>query len=103
VLRQQGRPADHVARYGGEEFVVVLPEVPHEGAMVTAERVRSAVTELPFTCASGEELAVTVSIGVATYPSHGETTKELIKRADEAMYQAKHAGRNLCISAELEL
>jgi diguanylate cyclase (GGDEF)-like protein len=103
VLRQQGRPADHLARYGGEEFVVILPEIGHEGAMVSAERIRQAVAESSLTWANGEKVAVTVSIGVASFPNHGDTPGELIKRADKAMYLAKQAGRNLCISAGMEL
>jgi diguanylate cyclase (GGDEF)-like protein len=103
VLRQQGRPADHLARYGGEEFVAILPEIAHEGAMVSAERIRQAVAESSLTWVNGEKVAVTVSIGVATFPNHGETADELIRRADKAMYLAKHAGRNLCISAGIEL
>jgi len=63
VLQEQSRPADHIARYGGEEFVVLLPEIEHAGAMVSAERIRHAVAEQSLPLANGERVTMTVSIG----------------------------------------
>jgi len=103
VLQQQSRPSDHLARYGGEEFVLLLPEIDHAGAMASAERIRRAVVEQSAAVVDGEKILTTVSIGVATFPNHAQSAEELIRRADEAMYLAKHAGRNLCISAGMEL
>lgn len=103
VLQHESRPADHVARYGGEEFVVILPEIEHGGAMVSAERIRRAVARQSVSLKTGEKVSTTVSIGVATYPAHADSVETLIQRADAAMYLAKHAGRNLCISAGLKL
>lgn len=89
------RSGDLVSRYGGEEFVLVLPGATEEGAMVVAERIRVAVAGLRIpNAASAHDGMLTVSIGVATGdPSH-VAQEELIQRADEALYVAKHGGRN---------
>jgi two-component system, cell cycle response regulator len=85
---------DVLARYGGEEFVIVLPETPPAGARVVAEKVRTAIGDEPFQSEDGPSLAVTVSIGVASYPADGMTADELVAAADGAMYRAKEAGRD---------
>ncbi len=93
ILRRQVRSVDLVARYGGEEFVVVLPETDKTGAAVFAERIRIAVEGHDF--ADGDErLGATVSIGVAGSPDVAETAQLLMGGADQALYRAKHAGRN---------
>ncbi len=90
-----GRSADNVARYGGDEFVMSLPETPMEGAIIRAERIRSAVETWPF---AGEERVpgsrVTVSIGIASFPEDATTREELIEAADQAMLLAKRRGGN---------
>lgn len=90
-----GRSADNVARYGGDEFVMSLPETPLEGAVIRAERIRSAVEAWPF---SGEEQVpgsnLTVSIGIASFPEDATTREELIEAADQAMLLAKRNGGN---------
>jgi diguanylate cyclase (GGDEF)-like protein len=92
-LRAEVREVDVVARYGGEEFAVVLPESDRVGAGHTAERICSAMRSRPFSV--GElELSVTVSIGVAVFPQHGQTGGSLVRAADEALYAAKGAGRD---------
>ncbi len=91
------RPGDLVARYGGEEFVVVLPSIDLSGALVVAERVREAVSQLAIPHAGSGFGRVTVSIGVsAGVPSQNVDYQALIKAADIALYQAKGAGRNRC-------
>jgi two-component system, cell cycle response regulator len=87
------RKEELLARYGGEEFAVVLPETDHEGAMVFAEQIRQIVGAEPFEY-EGDRFPVTISVGVST--SIGETIdpETFIKRADENLYKAKHAGRN---------
>ena len=95
ALRMQRcmRESDTVARIGGDEFVVLLPNIEAElDAKIVAEKIRQAV-ELPFEI---EEytLNISVSIGIAIYPEHGEDEIELSKNADCAMYSAKQAGRN---------
>lgn len=90
------RPADLVARYGGEEFVFVLPNTPHEGANIIGNRVieklADAKLEHSFSSVSN---VVTVSIGLSSsIPTAGINMNELLKRADQALYQAKENGRN---------
>lgn len=88
------RSYDFAARYGGEEFVMILPDAGHEDALMIAERLRSRIQIHSFTGAL-KSLKVTVSIGVATYPTDFITTvNDLIRESDEAMYRAKVAGRN---------
>jgi two-component system, cell cycle response regulator len=94
------RKSDHAARYGGEEFALLLPETPMDGALVVAERVRRAVSEVCLTQPAGT-FSVTVSLGVATFPGPGILNPSaLVQRADEALYAAKRAGRNRVHAAE---
>jgi two-component system, cell cycle response regulator len=92
-VRAEIREVDVVARYGGEEFVVVLPETDPEGAGHTADRICAAVRSRPF-AVGGLELPVTVSIGVAVFPTHAEGAVALVRAADEALYSAKGRGRD---------
>lgn len=82
------REGDRVARYGGEEFTVVLPDSDCAAAVEVAERIRAALAARAFL------RPVTVSIGVACHPAHGDTARDLIARADAALYAAKQAGKN---------
>jgi len=97
TLRAKLRNTDIVARYGGEEFVVLLPETkPHAVALI-AEKLNKSISEVEFPTAEGD-IQVTVSVGYVAYSAAGmpEVTSpvELIKIADQNMYQAKHNGRN---------
>jgi diguanylate cyclase (GGDEF)-like protein len=85
---------DSVARYGGEEFLVMLLEAPLPTAAIVGERIRARVASEPF-----DGGKVTVSIGLAEYPSHGDTPEELIASADAAMYKAKSQGRDRVLVA----
>jgi len=88
------RSYEFAARYGGEEFVLLLPETDLTGGVVVAERLRESVQALTFEPPS-ENLAVTVSIGVATFPSVSiDGIDSLIAKADEGLYRAKRNGRN---------
>lgn len=88
------RTYDVVARYGGEEFVVVLPGSPLSGGVVVAERLREAVQALTFVPPM-ERLSVTISLGIATYPSpQVDSVTSLFRIADYALYRAKQNGRN---------
>jgi diguanylate cyclase (GGDEF)-like protein len=88
---------DIVSRYGGEEFAILLPETGGTEALQTAERIRRAVEETAF-MGTEQGLSVTVSLGVATYPSRGISERaDIIAKADGALYEAKEAGRNRAI------
>jgi two-component system cell cycle response regulator len=97
------RGFDLVARYGGEEFVVVLPETPLPVAMVVAERLRSVIAEKPIEVTDPQvALPITISIGIAMTRGSQETPETLLRRADEALYAAKAAGRNCIRVAEAD-
>jgi diguanylate cyclase (GGDEF)-like protein len=100
IMRQAVRSEDTVCRYGGEEFVAILPELGTEDALTRAESIRHMVGELRL-YHRGEALReVTISIGVAVYPHHGDTLDQLLSLADRALYDAKHLGRNRVVLAE---
>lgn len=89
------RNFDLVARLGGEEFVVIMPDTDMEGARAAAERLRERIAQDRFPISEApHSIDVTVSVGVAIADSAGETAEELLKRADDALYAAKRAGRN---------
>ena len=88
------RSTDVVARYGGEEFVVLLPHTDADGAVVVAERMREQVRHIEVSH-QGQRIDLSCSIGVAcTVPSHTQDPASLLQAADQALYDAKHAGRN---------
>ena len=96
LLHNNLRGIDLIARYGGEEFVLLLVETAPAQAAPIAERLRQLV-EAHQIRAYDETLSQTVSLGIAGFPEDGRTLEELIARADEALYAAKHAGRNRVI------
>lgn len=93
-LRAGARRGDLLARYGGEEFALLVPGARAGDLTVIAERLRCLVSGEPVTLASDGWIAVTVSVGAASYPGHGGCPEELIATADRALYAAKAAGRN---------
>jgi len=100
VLFKSGiREVDMVARYGGDEFVVLLPDTDTPKAYKVAERLRLAMENHAFVAEAGLNLKLTASLGVATFPDQARDKEELIKLADQAMYQAKGARRNMVWSA----
>lgn len=90
------RPADLLARYGGEEFVAILPETDKEGVRIMAEKMRQAVWDLAYEHEYSKVTdRVTVSLGaISQAVDNLEESKALLKRADQALYQAKEQGRN---------
>ena len=97
------REVDTFARYGGEEFICLLSETDLQGARVTAEKILDAIRSEPFGVPGEPPLTITVSIGVASYPLHGETYKSLVAAADKALYSAKQGGRDrVCTATEPE-
>ncbi len=87
------RDGDHLARYGGEEFTVILPNTALQDASEIAERWRTVIERRGFKC-DGQPVNITISLGVANYPLHSDTSKMLLQHADMAMYKAKRRGRN---------
>jgi two-component system cell cycle response regulator len=93
------RAVDLPCRYGGEEFTVIMPGTRLADAERIAERIRLHVAGSPFRVAGGKELlTVTISVGVASTVTDLDTPETLLKRADGAVYEAKHAGRNRVIA-----
>jgi len=96
LIQNQIREIDNVARYGGEEFTIILPETTHNQAVRLAERIRRKIESTKFKGGKTQPLGkVTVSMGLATFKSPHGDQKELIHQADELLYQAKLAGRNI--------
>ena len=87
-LQRASRDYETVSRYGGEEFAVILPDCSWNASLRVAERLRDAVSRVKAPC------PVTASAGVATFPIQAETPEELIKAADDALYESKSAGRD---------
>lgn len=95
LIKTNIREIDLAARYGGEEFSVVLPGVDLKGAVTTAERIRLVIHENSFSPElSSDSKTLSVSIGIAACPSDAEAVKELINKADMALYKAKREGKN---------
>ena len=92
-IRLELRATDIVARYGGDEFVCLLPETGAEGAALVAERIRRRIAETPV-AAGALAVPTTVSIGLASYPEHGERFEVMARNADRALYSSKAQGRN---------
>ena len=87
------RDIDAIGRYGGEEFVMLIPDADKKAAFCLAERLRKELAKVKL-----EDLPpITISLGIATYPSDGTDIEELIKKADAAMYEAKRKGRNRAV------
>ena len=99
LLGETKRGVDAAARIGGEEFALVLPDTDEHGAYVLAERVRRRLRETLTAYGS----FMSVSLGVASYPRHGDTTEELMRCADQAMYLAKHLGRDRSVIYSAEV
>ncbi len=101
VIRQMARSIDFVARYGGEEFAIGMVGADTEGAKIMAERIRKTVESTVIT-AGKITLKKTVSIGVASYYPGCGKKEVLIAQTDQALYHAKHTGRNrVCLYSDI--
>jgi two-component system cell cycle response regulator len=98
AIRRSLRATDAAGRYGGEEFLLVLPGTDIAGAHALAERVREAIEETGFDVGAAAPYPVTLSIGVAAL-GDGQSAEALVMAADEALYEAKAAGRNRVVVA----
>jgi len=94
IIKESIREIDLVSRYGGEEFAVLLPETSVNAATIVAERIRRKVEEGVFK-AYDEKIKITLSIGLSEYPASASNSASLIDKADEALYRAKNAGKNV--------
>ncbi len=103
VLQETGRGSDFVARYGGEEFAIGMVDTNIRGAEQMAERVRKLVEKTVAARVGGNELMLTLSIGVSSFPEDTKNTAELVIMADNALYQAKRSGRNrVCLHRDVK-
>ncbi|MGE5526906.1 MAG: GGDEF domain-containing protein [Rhodospirillaceae bacterium] len=93
MMRNSVKSTDVIARYGGDEFVCLLPNTDQTAAQMVGERIRQRLAEEPLSIDNGH-IAITVSIGVATFPVHGSTLDDISKSADRALYVSKARGRN---------
>ena len=99
-VRKSIRGIDLACRYGGEEFVIVMPETDLHVAGMVAERLRRSIAVEPFAINKGSNsIDVTISIGLSTMELKGEAVADVMKRADTALYRAKHDGRNRVVAA----
>jgi diguanylate cyclase (GGDEF)-like protein/putative nucleotidyltransferase with HDIG domain len=90
ILAEGKRRVDTLARFGGEEFVLLLPDTDEEGGLTIAERLRLSIRET----FAESEVPLRISFGIAVFPHHAETGSSLMRTADEALYRAKHEGRD---------
>ncbi len=99
IVRHAVRDADAACRFGGDEFGVVLPETAREGGYAVAERIRRRVEQaFKDRPVDGRDIPTTISAGLSSFPEDGLHADELAARADEALYAAKHEGRNrVCV------
>lgn len=104
VLRQTSRKNDIVCRIGGEEFVIILPHTDKIGAAIKAEKLRRVIEGTAFPHGEKQPLGkVSASMGVSEYPSHAHDAEELVRAADEALYQVKSTTRNkVCLATVKE-
>ena len=99
VLTSCCRKEDVACRFGGEEFLLLIPNISVKAAKVRAEEIRLSFIQRCHDLS--EKVNVTVSIGISMYPQHADTSLKLFRRADQALYAAKHAGRNqVCLASE---
>ena len=94
TLKKNSRTTDYVCRYGGEEMSIILPNTSAEEALNHANRLCKAIGENPFHLTPVDDVNVTISLGVATFPDNAQTPQDIIEWADKGLYYAKEHGRN---------
>ncbi len=103
LLQKHIRTSDIAIRYGGEEFIVMLQNSTDEGAMMVAKNIHSGFAAIEFNVGPGETMFKTMSIGMAKFPTDGDTIWKCIKYADTALYVAKESGRNKIVKFKPEM
>jgi diguanylate cyclase (GGDEF)-like protein len=105
ILAENARDYDEVSRLGGEEFAILMPSTDSHAAFKIAQRIRERIELTQFDVEKEKKLHITVSVGVACYPDIiVASVEELLKKADEALYQAKRSGRNkIVVAGEYDL
>ena len=103
VLKNNIRESDLAIRYGGEEFLIMLHNASEEGSMKVASAIHQEFGKLVFEVGGGETLKKTMSIGMARFPTDGDTIWKCIKYADTALYVAKNTGRNKIVEFKPEM
>lgn len=94
IISESVRRTDIIGRYGGEEFIIILPNTAKKDGEAVAEKIRMAVEKSNLI---NEDYPITISLGISSFPEHGQTIDELIEKADQALYVAKESGRNKSI------
>ncbi len=98
VIRASVREIDVACRYGGEEFAIILPETSRTGAYIVSERIRvdakEAFDRIPLGSSTAAKISLSVSGGIAIYPTDSNTAEGLLRLADKALYRSKHEGKN---------
>jgi diguanylate cyclase (GGDEF)-like protein len=104
LLKTTVRKSDIAVRYGGEEFAIIVPEEGHQNALNFAERLRKLIEAFEFDQEDVQPFGkLTISLGIASFPVDAADIKTLIKKTDNALYHAKHNGRNRsCINSEAQ-
>ncbi|MCD6433865.1 MAG: GGDEF domain-containing protein, partial [Sulfurimonas sp.] len=103
ILKESIRDADLAIRYGGEEFIVMLHNATEDGALKIATKIHSLFGEHIFDVGDGNTMQKTISIGISSFPSDGNTIWKCIKYADTALYEAKNTGRNKIVKFKSEM
>jgi len=100
LLRMQLREEDIACRYGGEEFTVLLPETDLDNTLIVAGKIGRSVREHNFVFGSKAFGPITISIGAVVFPLHGQNMEQLLKNADDALYEAKRQGRDRVVASD---
>ncbi len=99
IIYQHFRESDVACRYGGEEFIVIMPDISLAQCQEKAEQLRRVVETGDYVLPSNEKISITLSLGVALFPRHGDELYSVLRLADDALYQAKRDGRNRVVCA----
>ncbi len=100
AVRGSIRAIDVAARYGGEEFTVILPQTSKQAARIMANRIGRAVARTPIVSTTGDTVHLTMSLGVASFPDDAQALDDLLRHADQALYEAKRRGKNQAVVYE---